>query len=150
MKRKYIKIIIPVIFFMTIFIVSMLYILLHKNKEAEKGMDYASLSGVTGDSDFQNYWDTDGWYDLASVEGGYYYMNFEQMLLFLNLETNDVIAVCAKPECNHKTSECNAFLEMVQRCGVYIITGTTFIILDCLMALLNYAVWIKAVQQERQ
>ncbi len=67
MKRKYIKIIIPVIFFMTIFIVSMLYILLHKNKEAEKGMDYASLSGVTGDSDFQNYWDTDGWYDLASV-----------------------------------------------------------------------------------
>mgnify|MGYP002711198848 FL=1 len=109
MKRKYIKIIIPVIFFMTIFIVSMLYILLHKNKEAEKGMDYASLSGVTGDSDFQNYWDTDGWYDLVSVEGGYYYMNFEQMLLFLNLETNDVIPVCAKPECNHKTSECNAF-----------------------------------------
>ena len=109
MKRKYIKIIIPVIFFMTIFIVSMLYILLHKNKEAEKGMDYASLSGVTGDSDFQNYWDTDGWYDLAAVEGGYYYMNFEQMLLFLNLENNEAVPVCAKPECNHKTSECNAF-----------------------------------------
>lgn len=109
MRNRHLKIIIPVIFVAALAGAVTTYILLHKNTEAEKGMDYASLSGVTGDSDFQNYWDTDGWYDLASVEGGYYYMNFEQMLLFLNLETNDVIPVCAKLECNHKTSECNAF-----------------------------------------
>ena len=109
MRNRHLKIIIPIIFVAALAGAVTTYILLHKNTEAEKDMDYASLSGVTGDSDFQNYWDTDGWYDLAAVEGGYYYMNFEQMLLFLNLETNVAVPVCAKPECNHKTPACNAF-----------------------------------------
>lgn len=109
MKRRGIRYVIPIIFIAVLVGAMVTYVLLHKNTEAEKGLDYASLIGVTGDSDFQNYWDTDGWYDLAAVEDGYYYMNFEQKLLFLNLETNDVIPVCAKPECDHKSSSCNAF-----------------------------------------
>lgn len=87
MKRRGIRYVIPIIFIAVLVGAMVTYVLLHKNTEAEKGLDYASLIGVTGDSDFQNYWDTDGWYDLAAVEDGYYYMNFEQKLLFLNLET---------------------------------------------------------------
>ena len=109
LKNNYLKVLTPIIFAVVIVTASLIYILSHRNTEAEVGMNYASLDGVNGDSDFQNYWDTDGWYDLAAVEDGYYYMNFDQMLLFLNLETNDVIPVCAKPECNHKSSGCNAF-----------------------------------------
>ena len=128
MKNKYLKIVIPIIFSVMIVLMILTYISLHKNTEAEKGLDYASLIGVTGDSDFQNYWDTDGWYDLAAVEDGYYYMNFEQKLLFLNLETNDVIPVCAKPECDHKSSGCNAFFgngaPSALRCS-WVLSGTS-------------------------
>ena len=74
MKRRGIRYVIPIIFIAVLVGAMVTYVLLHKNTEAEKGLDYASLIGVTGDSDFQNYWDTDGWYDLAAVEDGYYYM----------------------------------------------------------------------------
>ena len=70
MKRRGIRYVIPIIFIAVLVGAMVTYVLLHKNTEAEKGLDYANLIGVTGDSDFQNYWDTDGWYDLAAVEDG--------------------------------------------------------------------------------
>ena len=79
-------------------VVIVAYILLHRNADAEKNIYYAGFTGGAGSSEFQNYWDTDGYYDLAAVDEGYYYMNSgSNMLLFFNLETNDVIPVCAKP-----------------------------------------------------
>ena len=65
MKRRGIRYVIPIIFIAVLVGAMVTYVLLHKNTEAEKGLDYASLIGVTGDSDFQNYWDTDGRYDLG-------------------------------------------------------------------------------------
>ena len=66
-------------------------------------------------------------------------MNFEQKLLFLNLETNDVIPVCAKPECDHKSSSCNAFFgNGAALRSIYYYRGY-YIILDFLMAWHSYA-----------
>lgn len=55
MKRRGIRYVIPIIFIAVLVGAMVTYVLLHKNTEAEKGLDYASLIGVTGDSDFQNY-----------------------------------------------------------------------------------------------
>ena len=64
MKRRGIRYVIPIIFIAVLVGAMVTYVLLHKNTEAEKGLDYASLIGVTGDSDFQNYWDGMIWLQL--------------------------------------------------------------------------------------
>lgn len=53
MKRRGIRYVIPIIFIAVLVGAMVTYVLLHKNTEAEKGLDYASLIGVTGDSDFR-------------------------------------------------------------------------------------------------
>ena len=110
MNKKHLQIVISVVFATVLAVVIVAYILLHRNADAEKNIYYAGFTGGAVSSEFQNYWDTDGYYDLAAVDEGYYYMNSgSNMLLFFNLETNDVIPVCAKPECSHDSVECNAF-----------------------------------------
>lgn len=51
MKRRGIRYVIPIIFIAVLVGAMVTYVLLHKNTEAEKGLDYANLIGVTGDSD---------------------------------------------------------------------------------------------------
>ena len=110
MNKKHLQIVISAVFGAVLAVVIVAYILLHRNADAEKNIYYAGFTGGAGSGEFQNYWDTDWYYDLAAVDEGYYYMNSgSNMLLFFNLETNDVIPVCAKPECSHDSAECNAF-----------------------------------------
>lgn len=110
MKKRHLQVVIFAVFAAVLAVVIVTYILLHRNADADKNIYYAGFTGGAGSSEFQNYWDTDGYYNLAAVDEGYYYMNSgSNMLLFFNLETNDVIPVCAKPECSHDSAECNAF-----------------------------------------
>lgn len=109
-SAKVIKIMLPIGFIALLGLIIVVYISSHNNKEAAKSMDYESLQGLDLINVSQSYWNTDGAYDLAAAENGYYYVSRENMLVYFDIETKDVIPVCAKPECTHDTFSCNAYL----------------------------------------
>ena len=68
MNKKHLQIVISVVFATVLAVVIVAYILLHRNADAEKNIYYAGFTGGAVSSEFQNYWDTDGYYDLAAVD----------------------------------------------------------------------------------
>lgn len=104
------KMILPIGFIALIGLVIVIYVISHNNKEAAKSMDYTSLQGLDMNNVSQCYWNTDGAYDVAAAENGYYYVTMENMIVYFDIESKDVIPVCAKPDCTHDSFSCNAYL----------------------------------------
>ncbi len=110
MNRRIVKFVVPVAFVVSVIIAIMVYISIHNNKEAAISLDYTDLQGLEYSNKSQSYWNTDGALDVAAAENGYYYVTTENMLVYFDIETKDVVPVCAKPECLHDTYDCNAYL----------------------------------------
>ena len=110
MNRRIVKFVVPVVFVVSVIIAIMVYISIHNNKEAAISLDYTDLQGLEYSNNSQSYWNTDGALDVAAAENGYYYVTMENMLVYFDIETKDVVPVCAKPECLHDTYDCNAYL----------------------------------------
>ena len=108
MNRRIVKFVVPVAFVVSVIISIMVYISIHNNKEAAISLDYTDLQGLEYSNESQSYWNTDGALDVAAAENGYYYVTTENMLVYFDIETKDVVPVCAKPECLHDTYDCNA------------------------------------------
>ena len=110
MRRKIMKFGVPIIFIISVIIAIVVYISIHNNKKAVINLDYSDLRGLDYSNKSQSYWNTDGAFDVAAAENGYYYVTMENMLVYFDIETKDVVPVCAKPECLHDTFACNAYL----------------------------------------
>ena len=77
----------------------------------EKAIDIGKSSGET---DEQSYWNPDI-HSIAKSEEGYYFLTYDvdgTTLKYLDDATHRTIAVCAKPDCTHDNSDCNAFFSM--------------------------------------
>lgn len=77
----------------------------------EKTIDIGKSSGET---DEQSYWNPDI-HSIAKSEEGYYFLTYDvdgTTLKYLDDATHRTIAVCAKPDCTHDNSDCNAFFSM--------------------------------------
>ena len=71
--------------------------------------------GNATESDEMSSWRTDG-HRVAKAESGYYYLDWSDtdsttMLMYLDDSTHKIIPVCAKAECKHNSSDCNAVLD---------------------------------------
>lgn len=77
----------------------------------EKAIDIGKSSGET---DEQSYWNPDI-HSIAKSEEGYYFLTYNvggTTLKYFDDATHRTIAVCAKPDCTHDNSDCNAFFSM--------------------------------------
>lgn len=77
----------------------------------EKTIDIGKSSGET---DEQSYWNPDI-HSIAKSEEGYYFLTYDvdgTTLKYFDDATQRTIAVCAKPDCTHDNSDCNAFFSM--------------------------------------
>ena len=77
----------------------------------EKAIDIGKSSGET---DEQSYWNPDI-HSIAKSEEGYYFLTYDvdgTTLKYFDDATQRTIAVCAKPDCTHDNSDCNAFFSM--------------------------------------
>ena len=77
----------------------------------EKTIDIGKSSGET---DEQSYWNPDI-HSIAKSEEGYYFLTYDvdgTTLKYFDDATHRTIAVCAKPDCTHDNSDCNAFFSM--------------------------------------
>lgn len=77
----------------------------------EKAIDIGKSSGET---DEQSYWNPDI-HSIAKSEKGYYFLTYDvdgTTLKYFDDATHRTIAVCAKPDCTHDNSDCNAFFSM--------------------------------------
>lgn len=77
----------------------------------EKAIDIGKSSGET---DEQSYWNPDI-HSIAKSEEGYYFLTYDvdgTTLKYFDDATHRTIAVCAKPDCTHDNSDCNAFFSM--------------------------------------
>jgi hypothetical protein len=98
-------------FVLIVGIAVVIFILIHREREAESGIQYKNLTNMETDTeDTQSYWSTNG-HNFAKGEGGYYFTNqTANSLMFFDADTKEIIPVCAKPECSHNDSSCNAYL----------------------------------------
>lgn len=77
----------------------------------EKTIDIGKSSG---EADEQSYWNPDI-HSIAKSEEGYYFLTYDiegTTLKYFDDATQRTIAVCAKPDCTHDNSDCNAFFSM--------------------------------------
>lgn len=77
----------------------------------EKTIDIGKSSEET---DEQSYWNPDI-HSIAKSEEGYYFLTYDvdgTTLKYFDDATHRTIAVCAKPDCTHDNSDCNAFFSM--------------------------------------
>ena len=77
----------------------------------EKAIDIGKSSGET---DEQSYWNPDI-HSIAKSEEGYYFLTYDvdgTTLKYFDDAAKRTIAVCAKPDCTHDNSDCNAFFSM--------------------------------------
>jgi hypothetical protein len=121
------KILFPAVFTVFIAAVILIYVFSHKNKEAEIAINYDKLNvGETeGDDTSQNYWNTDESHMVAAAENGYYFMtNTGSYIMYFDIESNEVIPVCAKADCAHNTESCNAYVGDEKKVsGIYYYQG---------------------------
>ncbi len=77
----------------------------------EKAIDIGKSSEET---DEQSYWNPDI-HSIAKSEEGYYFLTYDvdgTTLKYFDDATQRTIVVCAKPDCTHDNSDCNAFFSM--------------------------------------
>ena len=117
-QYKFIAIIIPVI---VILVIIMTFILKSKQQAGIKILNgNISLSSDTGD--YQSCWATDS-HNFARAENGYYFMaDNGKSLMYFDMDTKNVIPVCAKPDCRHDDYECNSYLGN----GEYLLFGVYY------------------------
>mgnify|MGYP000760275915 CR=1 FL=1 len=77
---------------------------IHNNKEADVKINYDNIKHADIENIAQNYWNSDGIYNIAAAEDGYYYVTNEDFLVYFDINTGDTVPVCAKPDCMHDLS----------------------------------------------
>ena len=73
-----------------------------------------NLGKSSEETDEQSYWNPDI-HGIAKSEDGYYYLTYDidgTTLRYFDDTAKKSIAVCAKPDCTHDSSDCNAFYSM--------------------------------------
>ena len=63
------------------------YIKIHNNKEADVKINYDNIKHADIENIAQNYWNSDGIYNIAAAEDGYYYVTNEDFLVYFDINT---------------------------------------------------------------
>lgn len=78
-----------------------------KQQETKEKLDLEKYNlDYVQDTDFQTYFQ---WSNMAKAESGYYLWNDQKnQLVFFDIQSEQIVPVCNRPDCNHKDITCNA------------------------------------------
>ena len=80
------KVMIPAGFLAVVIIAVVVYVGLHRNKEASAPLDYSGIKGINLENVPPNYWNTDAIHKIAAAENGYFYITDEDMLVYFDVD----------------------------------------------------------------
>lgn len=120
------KLIIPAVFLAAIIAAVVVYVGLHRNKEAAAAIDYSGIKGINLKNVPPNYWNTNDVYRVAAAENGYYYITDENMLVYFDMDGKEAVPVCARPECTHDSTDCDACLNNCVIYNIYYYNGNLY------------------------
>ena len=111
MSKKKKTILISILAVALVAIIILVVVMVTKNGKKDKSIDIGSAGN---EEEEQSYWRTDS-HGVAKAETGYYYLewnddNFTTTLKYFDDSTHKTTPVCAKAECMHNSSDCNAVL----------------------------------------
>ena len=87
------KVMVPAGFLAVVIIAVVVYVGLHRNKEALAPLDYSGIKGINLENVPPNYWNTDAIHKIAAAENGYYYITDEDMLVYFDMDNKDEVPV---------------------------------------------------------
>ena len=73
------KVMVPAGFLAVVIIAVVVYVGLHRNKEASAPLNYSGIKGMNLENVPPNYWNTDATHKIAAAENGYYYITDETL-----------------------------------------------------------------------
>ena len=120
------KVMIPAGFLAVVIIAVVVYVGLHRNKEASAQLDYSGIKGMNLENVPPNYWNTDAIHKIAAAENGYYYITDEDMLVYFDMDNKDEVPVCARPDCAHNSTSCDACLNGCVVYNIYYYNGSLY------------------------
>lgn len=87
---------------------------------------------MSDSDDMQSSWACDS-HNFARAENGYYFMaDNGKSLMYFDMVTNEVVPVCAKPDCSHDDYNCNSYLGLAEYLlfSVYYYDGHVYLLKD--------------------
>ena len=78
------KVMIPAGFLAVVIAAVVVYMGLHRNKEAATQINYSGIKDINLENVSPDYWNTDSVHRVAAAEDGYYYITDEDMLIYIN------------------------------------------------------------------
>lgn len=111
MSKKKKTILISILAVALVAIIILVVVMVTKNGKKDKSIDIGSAGN---EEEEQSYWRADS-HGVAKAETGYYYLEwnddkFTTTLKYFDDSTHKTTPVCAKAECMHNSSDCNAVL----------------------------------------
>lgn len=100
-----------IIFILLIVIIILTLFIIRKLKKTDT---LISVKDIGEELQEQSYWRTDS-HRVCKAESGYYYLQYDDnkmltMIRYMDGNTHKTTPVCAKAECMHDSSDCNAML----------------------------------------
>lgn len=120
------KVMIPAGFLAVVIIAVVVYVRLHRNKEASAQLNYSGIKGMNLENVPPNYWNTDAIHKIAAAENGYYYITDEDMLVYFDVDSKEEVPVCARPDCAHNSASCDACLKGCVVYNIYYYNGSLY------------------------
>ena len=109
-----------------VIIAVVVYVRLHRNKEASAQLNYSGIKGMNLENVPPNYWNTDAIHKIAAAENGYYYITDEDMLVYFDVDSKEEVPVCARPDCAHNSASCDACLKGCVVYNIYYYNGSLY------------------------
>lgn len=120
------KVMIPAGFLVVVIAAVVVYMGLHRNKEAATQINYSGIKGINLENVSPDYWNTDSVHRVAAAEDGYYYITDEDMLVYVDMDSKEEVPVCARPDCAHNSTDCDACLRGCVIYSIYYYNGRLY------------------------
>ena len=120
------KVMIPAGFLAVVIAAVVVYMGLHRNKEAVTQINYSGIKDINLENVSPDYWNTDSVHRVAAAEDGYYYITDEDMLVYVDMDSKEEVPVCARPDCAHNSTDCDACLRGCVIYSIYYYNGRLY------------------------
>ena len=120
------KVMIPAGFLAVVIAAVVVYMGLHRNKEAATQINYSGIKDINLENVSPDYWNTDSVHRVAAAEDGYYYITDEDMLVYVDMDSKEEVPVCARPDCAHNSTDCDACLRGCVIYSIYYYNGRLY------------------------
>ena len=97
------------LFYCVLLILALTILTSCRKSDSKQSLSHISLVNSIDDS--QPYWSATSAHNVAKGADGYYFIGKDHFIYYFDSESQEIIALCGKADCNHNNSQCNAFIE---------------------------------------